>query len=133
MEESIILQEVPCKFGCRIKTFAAYPTLTTSLEGFLQVARPEILKVLRENINLLGCLKVNIFVEAQYLNNDEILTINLKTKNREMYKSGDLEGFLDGEISKIVNEMREYQLKGSSYVFSNVVKLELRLNRHCTY
>jgi hypothetical protein len=73
---------------------------------------------------------------VQYLNNDEVvkvIVINLKTKNREIYKSNDLEECVNGELSKILNEMREYQLKGSSHTFSNVVKLELRLNRHCTY
>jgi septum formation topological specificity factor MinE len=112
----------------RNKTFVAEPKSSTNLADFLNLLRPEILKILGDCIESVNSFKTNMFVEVQYSNQGEIVNANLKTKNTEVLKSTNLEEFVDAQMKKIMNEMLEMQLKGSGHAFQQVLKVELRIN-----
>jgi hypothetical protein len=61
---------------------------------------------------------------------DEYAEKNFKTKNEIITATTDLNVFYNASINNILDEMEEFEIKGSNWTVNKIIRLELALNKY---
>jgi hypothetical protein len=73
-------------------------------------------------------LKVNIVAFLGYERNDEFQGKNFKTRNEIITQTTNLDEFRSDVVSKILDEMETFEIRGSQWVHDSILRIELKIN-----
>jgi hypothetical protein len=75
-------------------------------------------------------LKVNVILIAEYVRGEERDRISFRTKNETITQATNFAEFYASVTQNILNKMETFEIRGSQWVLSRILKLELNINRY---
>ena len=101
------------------------------ITNFLHNNKSEVEGIIRDELQRLNAVKVNLFLESLYTNIDgEISKRAFKTKSKAVLLDTDISEFLEAQFQNIINEADESESKKSGWTLSSIIKLSVRINKY---
>jgi hypothetical protein len=99
--------------------------VVTFLGTVKSILREKITEQLRDN-----ALKINIILRCRFVKDEQSDDRCFKTMSVRVFQADDVDEILDLLYSKLLKEKSEHQGKGSGWILSLVLGLELRINKY---
>ncbi|XP_046399469.1 uncharacterized protein LOC124165964 [Ischnura elegans] len=117
----------------RLKTFWITPEQNSSIDviSFLNDIKQKLFEKLNEGVIENNSIKFNLVLICKFRKNEkEELDTAFKTPNTRVLLIDMIDEIIDEAFSKILKEKSEFQAKGSGWSLSEVIGLELRINKY---
>ncbi|KAG8240274.1 hypothetical protein J437_LFUL018111 [Ladona fulva] len=125
--------EVESAINSRLKTFwiVSEEEEGQDVVSFLNENRDELIDKVKEQVITINAIKFNLVLICKFKKgeNDEY-DASFKTSNIRVLLADQIHEIVDKSFSKLLKEKSEFQAKGSGWVLSKVLGLELRINKY---
>ncbi|KAG8232199.1 hypothetical protein J437_LFUL010500 [Ladona fulva] len=125
--------EVESAINSRLKTFwiASEEEEGQDVVSFLNENRDELIDKVKELVITNNAINFNLVLICKFKKGEnEELDTSFKTKNRRVLLIDQTDEIVDESFSKLLKEKSEFQAKGSGWTLSEVIGLELRINKY---
>ena len=125
--------EIDSAIRSRIKTFWITPEQNSGKDiiSFLNDIKQRLIEKLNEQVIDNNSVKFNLVLICKFHKNEmEKLDTSFKTLNRRVLITDMIDEIIDEAFSKLLKEKSEFQAKGSGWSLSEVIGLELRINKY---
>ncbi|KAG8229765.1 hypothetical protein J437_LFUL005846 [Ladona fulva] len=96
----------------------------------IQSDKEQLIAKIIEQTNVNSAIKFNLVLICKFKKGEnEELDTSIKTKNRRVLLIDQTDEIIDESFSKLIKEKSEFQAKGSGWALSEVIGLELRINK----
>ncbi|KAG8238905.1 hypothetical protein J437_LFUL017477 [Ladona fulva] len=124
--------EIESAINSRLKTFwITNDEPAIDMVSFLEKIKNKVVEKLNNQILTNNAIKFNVVLICKFQKgeNDE-LDASFKTENKRVLCNDDVVLVVEDSYTKLLKEKSEFQAKGSGWALSEVVGLELRINKY---
>jgi hypothetical protein len=97
---------------------------------FLNNIERHVIGNIRRELARNSGLKVNVVVSAEYVKGEQRAQMNFRTNNKTITPATNFTEFYADLIQVLWNKMETFEIKGSQWVLSRILKLELCINSY---
>ncbi|KAG8236633.1 hypothetical protein J437_LFUL016466 [Ladona fulva] len=124
--------EIESAINSRLKTFwITNDEQAIDMVSFLEKIKNKLVEEINNQILTNNAIKFNVVLICKFRKgeNDE-LDASFKTENKRVLRNDDVVLVVEDSYAKLLKEKSEFQAKGSGWALSEVVGLELRINKY---
>ena len=125
--------EIESAIGSRLKTFWITPEEDNVIDiaSFLNEIESLLVDKINDQVIANNAIKFNLVLICKFKKGEnEVYDASFKTNNRRVLLADHVQKIVEEAFSKLLKEKSEFQAKGSGWNLSNVIGLELRINRY---
>ncbi|XP_071444738.1 uncharacterized protein [Hetaerina americana] len=122
--------EVKTAFKGRLKTYwLSGGDKRSDLASFLKSHQNVVTQKIKEEVSICP-VKINLLVKVKFSKKEELVDRWYKTKNVRVLQTDDVDDVVVELSDKLLREKSEHEGKGSGWTFTEILGLELRINRY---